>query len=383
VSTASRFAKYKLTKPKFPGIIKGFGPVGVGLTAGDLIQGDNGDTGGVRDYLGNAARYAGIGGTLGSFFGPGGAAIGAVGGGLFGLGYEFFDPDSDKIVEGSVPLPPNNRLTLEDLAAEYDKYFGSTGGGGGGAAASALGEQELQILRNYWNTLNQYGTNRAQALNEMFSGVSAARARAGQAVERGGTNLAADIENLYSRLGAQASQPMMAPGSPTAGLAPVSGPAATAAQTIGSEGGNLADFLASATGSEARNIYDIASAQALQGAGMTQGFLDMLTMAKQEQLARQRSINAQRVAQANAAAAANASAARDARNRFLFEAQAGLLAQSKADQDAEWAIIYTQATDKEAYKKMEKLTKPMGLTPLEFVRQNPDRVGMLLPNEQG
>jgi len=369
--------------PKNPGLLKWAGPVGAGLMAGGLIQGENGDTGGVRDYLGNIARGAGVGGTIGSFIPlPGATLIGAGIGGLGGALFEYFDEDTNKMVEGAIPMPPDNRMSIEDYAALWDKYNPAGGGGGGGGAASALGEQEMQILRDYWATLNQYGTNRAQALNQLFSGVSAARARSGQAVERGGTNLAADIENLYNRLGAQASAPVVAEGSPTAGLAPVAGQMATAAQTVPSEGQNLANYLAAATGSEARNIYDIASAQALQGAGMTQGFLDMLAMAEQEQIAQQRRINAQRVANAQQAAANYANQRNAARNQFLFEAEANLLGEGRAAEDAAWQIKYIKATDKNAYKEMEKITKQFegSPTPEEFIQMYPNRATLLLPN---
>jgi hypothetical protein len=278
----------------------------------------------------------------------------------------------------TMTMPPMSNMTPEQAAAFYDKYMGGGGGGGGVSAAQRLNQQEQAALRNYWNNLNQYGQNRSAALRDMFSGVSAARARAGQSTERAGTNLAADIENLYARLGAQTAQPMMAEGSPTAGLAPASGAMATAAQTVPAEGANLANFLAAATGAEARNIYDIAAAQAQQGTSLSQNFLDALTMAEQQAILEQRNRAAARIAQAQQAAAAQSAAQQNARNQFLMEYELGQMGQTNQAATAEFLMANLKSTDKEAYDRLAKTTGQYGLTPEQFARQRPDLASALL-----
>ena len=363
-----------------PGLFRGFGPVGLGLTAGEFI-GDG--RGGARDYAANIARGAGIGATiLSPFFGGLGMAAGGLIGGGLGAAWEYFDDDTPKVAQGTIPFPTATpSMTAEEAAALYDKYFGG-GGGGGVSAATGLNRQEEQILRDYWNSVTQYGQNRAQALGDMFSGVSAARARAGQSTERGGTNLAADIENLYSRLGAQASQPMAATGSPTAGLAPVSGEMATAAQTIPSEGANLANYLAAATGAEARNIYDIAAAQALQGAGMTQGFMDTLYMAEQAAIADQRNRAAARIAQAQAAAAAAA----DRRNQFLLEFELDQRLENRLTEkqrnDALLSLAFLQTQNPDVYENLQEMAGAFQGNPSlqDIVTARPDILNLFLEN---
>lgn len=283
--------------------------------AGELFSDD---TGGWRDYVGNILTYGGTGAAIGSAFGPIGAGVGAGIGAGIGAGLEYADDDTGGAVApagSAVPLgpaPTTSALTPEEIRERYLKYFGDVSDGGAGAV-SGLNAAEAAAMRDYWASLRQYGANRAQAMQDMFAGTAAARARAGAATQRSGTDLAADIENLYSRLGSQVGQPTMAPGSPTAGLAPVSGEQAVAPQVIESRGASLADFLESATGAEARNLYDIAAAQALQGASMSQGFMDMLYMAEQQAIQDQRNRAAARAAQAASAQAA----ARDQQNREL------------------------------------------------------------------
>ena len=369
VASTGRFAKFA---PKYPGLIKAAGPVGAGFIAGDLIQGNEGDVGGVRDYLGNAAKFAGIGGTIGSFFPGPGTAIGAGIGGLFGLGFEYFDKDTGKIVPGSIPLPPraNQNLSIDELTKLYDKYMGGGGGGGGAAAANRA---EMQALQDYWRNLNLYGQNRSAALRDMFSGVSAARARSGAATQRAGTDLAADIENLYNRLGASAGQPVVAEGSPTAGLAPASGEMAMAPLTIPSEGGSLANYLATATGAQAQNIYDIAAAQALQGTALSQNYLDALAMAEQQAILNQRQRAAARIAQAQAQAAAY----NRERGNFLMQAELNQRLSDAQFQDARSAALFNlgmlQTTDNAQYKQIDKIAKGLGFANAEaFADSRPD-----------
>lgn len=318
--------------------------------------------------------------------GPLGKPVGAVTAGISdiisGLGYAFTGnrgAGSATTPAATMTLPGRAQMTPEQAAAFYDKYMGGGGGGGGVGAAQRLNQQELAALQDYWRNVNVYGGNRAAALRDMFSGVSAARARAGAATERAGTNLAADIENLYARLGAQTMQPVAGAGvSPTAGLAPVSGEVADAAQAIPAEGSNLANYLAAATGAEARNIYDIAGAQALQGTNLTQNFLDALAMAEQQAMLDQRLRAASRTAQAEAAASAAAAAQRNARNQFLMEYELGQMGQANQAATAEFLMANLKATDREAYDRLATTTGMYGLTPEQFARQRPDLASALL-----
>jgi hypothetical protein len=171
-------------------------------------------------------------------------------------------------------LPETRALFVDaDSRKPEDIYSG---------AASGLNATEAAEIERYWRDLQQYGGNRAELLRNMFKGMSAAQARAGAATERGGQQLAADIEALYSQLGADVAglSADAVAGGPTGGLVPVSGAAATAPVEMQATGGNLADFLERSTGAQVQNMYDLAGIQGLQGAAMSQGFLDMLTMAE-------------------------------------------------------------------------------------------------------
>jgi hypothetical protein len=287
------------------------------MTFGGIVDSDN-EEDAFRRYLASAGRGAGIGGTFGSFLGPKGSAIGAIIGGLGGLGYEALgrplsrdrSPElnlQDFFGGAGVPqsesdwLMANRGLFVDGGGPPEDIYSGAAGG---------LNAAESAAINDYWRTLQQYGGNRAAALRNMFSGMAAAQARSGAMTERGGQQLAADIESLYSQLGADVaglSADAMA-GGPTGGLAPVSGAAATAPVELQATGGNLADFLERSTGAQVQNMYDLAGIQGLQGAAMSQNFVDMLAMAEQQARADARI----RAAQRSAAAGQQAAAARAA-----------------------------------------------------------------------
>lgn len=259
------------------------------------------------------------------------------------------------------PTPAlTNVQTLDKLRAMG--YLDGGGGAGGGmvSAAQRLNQQEMQNLKNYWNQMSTYGQNRAAALRDMYSGLAASRARSGAAEARSGINLAADIENLYNRLGAQAGQPMVTPDSPTAGLAPMSGEAALAAQTIPAQGGDLANYLAAATGAQAQNIYDIARAQAEQGGAVSQNFIDMLTMAQQQAMLEQRNRAAARLAQAQAQASAAAAAGRNRINELYLEAALKDITAGQSAGQAPVLLEILRETDPDTVKRLDKAAARLG-----------------------
>lgn len=303
-------------------------------------------------------------GPLGRIYGAGQAAISDM---TRGLNYLFTGGQSTPGATTSTAAPTvpptaalTNVQTLDKLRAMG--YLDGGGGAGGGmvSAAQRLNQQEMQNLRNYWNQMGTYGQNRAAALQDMYSGLAASRARSGAAEARSGINLAADIENLYNRLGAQAGQPMVTPDSPTAGLAPMSGEAALAAQTIPAQGGDLANYLAAATGAQAQNIYDIARAQAEQGGAVSQNFIDMLTMAQQQAMLEQRNRAATRLAQAQAQASAASAAGQNRINElYLQAALQDITAGQQAGQVPVLLEILRQ-TDPDSVKRLDKAAKSLG-----------------------
>lgn len=241
-----------------------------------------------------------------------------------------------------------------------------------GALAGQLNANEMAALQNYWQNLQQFGANRAQALNQMFSGLSAATARQGAATERQGTQLAADIEALYSNLGADMGD--IAAGSyagpsPTAGLAPVSGAMATAPIETSAAGSNLASFLESAAGAQAQNVYDIAGAQARQGAATSQGFLDTLAMAEaqariaQQQRAAERAFQAQLAdQQARDAAAQQRFAADREFEQALLLAEQQDLQRMAGPQEGDTARMYMATLDEKERRKFMEDARRQGFT---------------------
>lgn len=361
-------------KASIPGIVASIG--------GEYLADDEG---GVRDYAGNIVKGAGLGATVGSVI-PGigtllGAGVGALGGAVF----EFFDEDTGRTVKVAAPTDYLSTLTRSTPTAapstealirqNREALYGAPPAPSAnmGALAGQLNANELAALQDYWSNLQRFGANRAQALNQMFGGLSAATARQGAATERQGTQLAADIESLYSNLGADlgsiAAGSYAGPSS-TAGLAPVSGAMATAPIETSAAGSNLASFLESAAGAQAQNIYDIAGAQARQGAATTQGFQDMLAMAEaqarmaQQQRAAERAFQAQLADQQarDAAAQQRFAAEREYQQALLLAQQEDRARGAGGFEEGDIARLYLADLDEAAKKDFLDRARAAGFT---------------------
>jgi hypothetical protein len=340
VPTTGVFSKLRFPKTglRFAGRA-GLAGIG-GEYLGGLIEGEGtNDT--WRDVLGDVVR----GGALGSVAGPwgilGGAALG-LGTGLadmFNLpGFGWMDPkkdDTDELIALMSQLPAG-RSEADWVREGYERGLYDVGPAPTQSnAAAEANAREAQMLADYWSGLRQYGVNRAQALNELYGGLSAAMARTGEGMERRGTNLAAEIEALYSGYAddlAALAAGQAAGGGATAGLAPASGAMATAPVEADAAGATLSSYLQRGTGAQAQNMYDIAGVAARQGAAVQQSFLDMLYTAERQAMADAQSRAIARSASSQAAFDAEMRAYNEARRQAnqayqrdqLLAEQAGL-----------------------------------------------------------
>lgn len=192
------------------------------------------------------------------------------------------------------------------------------------AAALAANAQARASLDRYIAQRQAYGQNRRNAILGAYGNLTQSTVGRGADVAQRGSDLAREIEQLYSQLAATnaetyANANMGAPGMEVGGLAPISGEAAAMMQTIPATGSNLADYLQSAAGIDASSMYDLGRAQGEQGIAYAQNYIDRLNAALAEERYRAEREAAARLgavgsARSNALAQLNA-----LRNQMLYE----------------------------------------------------------------
>jgi hypothetical protein len=188
--------------------------------------------------------------------------------------------------------------------ADAAKVISGTDYTGQAAAANARAKANLD---RYIRESQAYTQNRKNAVLDAYRGLGQQTVGAGRDISGRGLEISDEINRLYETLANTNAATMQRANAASAqnmagGLVPLSGEAATMAQTLPSYGSNLANYLTAQTGISGASMYDLAAAQQQQGMSYAQNYVDQVNSA----LAKMR-FDAEREAAARMAAAGNAS----------------------------------------------------------------------------
>lgn len=145
--------------------------------------------------------------------------------------------------------------------------------------AAAVNAQQQSDLDKYLGTYGQYSQNQAQTILDEFNKIAAESQALAAATRQRGQETASEIDRLYqdyadNAAAAYAGEGLATPASEVSGMVPVSGEAATQAQTVPTYGQSIADYLGREANIAGTGYEALGASQRAQGAGMSQGMRD-------------------------------------------------------------------------------------------------------------
>jgi hypothetical protein len=204
---------------------------------------------------------------------PAGLAINMAGRFMGDDGADVASPLPQSVLDAFMTTPTSQTSAIEELLANplFQQTYEQQ--------AANLNAQQQSALDRYLGGYGKYSENQAKAILDEFNKIAADSAALAGATRQRGQDTASEMDRLYqdyadNAAALYAGEGLATPASEVSGMVPVSGEAATQAQTVPTYGQSIADYLGREANIAGTGYEALAASQRAQGAGMSQGMRD-------------------------------------------------------------------------------------------------------------
>jgi hypothetical protein len=200
-------------------------------------------------------------------------AINAAGRFMGDDGADVASPLPQSVLDAFMTTPTSRTAAIEELLASplFQQTYEQQ--------AANLNAQQQSALDKYLGGYGKYSENQSKAILDEFNKIAADSAALAGATRQRGQDTASEMDRLYqdyadNAAALYAGEGLATPASEVSGMVPVSGEAATQAQTVPTYGQSIADYLGREANIAGTGYEALAASQRAQGAGMSQGMRD-------------------------------------------------------------------------------------------------------------